>query len=308
MTTPHAPTREDLAPLRLSFSKVDTYQSCPLKYRYRYLDKLPTSASPEMSWGSSIHAGLAAWWHPSTVGGPPPTQVMTAALYRSWDRRGFRTMARDDELAWYREAQQVLRRHHEQHAQSYTPAVAVEQWFTLELDEQVTVVGAIDKVERAEAGTLAIRDWKTSRKPRDRDQVAASLQLAVYALAARQLWDNQVATVGFDYVVPGVQVSVPVDQIDTDAAVAQILAAAAEIRAGRYPATPSKLCGWCDFRDRCPMFDGDGPDLAGLAVTERRELLRRMERDRQRLAELEPVIVAALGDDALDDVVTVLTD
>lgn len=47
---------------RLSFSRVDTYERCPLLFRFRYVDKLPSTPSPDLSWGSSIHAALEAWW------------------------------------------------------------------------------------------------------------------------------------------------------------------------------------------------------------------------------------------------------
>jgi hypothetical protein len=58
------------------------------------------------------------------------------------------------------------------------------------------------------------------------------------------------------YLATGERLSIPVDEAwlaHKDVAVAdlarRVMAAEA---AGGFPATPSKLCAWCDFRSRCP--------------------------------------------------------
>ena len=297
------PAAEDQLPgmpeprIRLSFSRVDTYRSCPLRFRFSYVDKLPTKPSPHLSWGSSIHTAIEAWWD-SKLPEPPPVEVLLRSLYDGWDDSGFAGMPRGEKLKWYGHAQDVLRRHHARHAPTYVPAVASEAWFELNLGEDVQVVGSIDHVARTPGGGLGIVDWKTNRKAKDRRRVAGSLQLAIYALAARALWGHDPEWVALDFVVPGVRVTVDRAEIDTDAAIATIHEVAARIRAEAFPPTPSALCPWCDFRAACPAFDGDGPDLAGLAVVELDQLRRRRTRDERRIAELEELIRDRLGEEA----------
>jgi putative RecB family exonuclease len=285
------------ARLRLSFSRVDTYQTCPLKFRFGYVDKLPQEPSPHLSWGSSIHAALEAWWD-QKLPTAPPVEVLQQALYDGWDDSGFAGMERAEKLEWYRHAQQVLRRHHERHAASYVPAVATEEWFTLELDDDIEVVGSIDHVARTESGGIGIVDWKTNRKAKPAKYVAGSLQLAIYALAAKALWSVEPEWVALDFVVPGVRVTVPREDIDTEGAITALREVAERIRAEAFEPAPSKLCGWCDYRALCPAFEGEGPDVPGLAVVELAELRRRRARDEARIAELEALIRERLGDDA----------
>ena len=283
--------------LRLSYSRVDTYERCPLKFRFRYLDKLPSSPSPDLSWGSAIHAALEAWWD-QKLPNPPPVDVLHRALYDHWDDTGFAGMTRDEKLVWYRHAHSILTRHHELYAQNYLPAVACEQWFELDLGDDIAVCGSIDQVARTGDGGLGIVDWKTNRRARPRADVAGSLQLAVYALAARELWGQEPAWVALDFVVPGVRVTVDRAEIDVDGAIARIRQTADSIRAERFEANPSPLCKWCDYRGVCPAFEGDGPDVPGMAVVELQRLRRRRDRDSARIVELEQLVTRFLGDEA----------
>ncbi len=282
--------------LRLSFSRVETYRQCPLKFRFAYVDRLPGEPSPQLSWGSSIHAALDAWWD-QKLPQPPPVETLLSALYDHWEDEGFAGMHRDEKVRWYRHAQDVLRRHHARHAAEYVPAVATEQWFSLDFGDDVEVVGWIDHVARASSGGIGIVDWKTNRKAQTREQVAGSLQLAIYALAAERLWGHRPEWVALDFVVPGVRVSVPRERIDTEAASRAIRDVAARIREAAFGPAPSKLCGWCDFRAQCPAFAGDGPDVPGLAVVELRRLQRRRERDDARIAHLQALVRERLGQD-----------
>ena len=40
------------------FSKLDVYRTCPRKFKYQFIDKLPQPSSPAMDRGSKIHEGL----------------------------------------------------------------------------------------------------------------------------------------------------------------------------------------------------------------------------------------------------------
>jgi hypothetical protein len=44
------------APTRWSYSSLSTYESCPAKWKYSYLDNLPYAASPAMVRGTRLHA------------------------------------------------------------------------------------------------------------------------------------------------------------------------------------------------------------------------------------------------------------
>lgn len=271
--------------VRLSYSRIDTYRTCPLQFRFAYIDKLPGKPGPHLSFGTSVHGALEAFYD-RTLFGAPSEEDLLQFLYDAWDSTGFAELDRDTQVSWYRKAQDVLRRYHRRAVADYRPAADTEKWFELPVGDTALVVGSIDRVDVDDDGSYHIIDYKTG-KLRDRDQVASSLQLAIYALACDHLYGRLPATVSLDFVSAGTEVRVPLEHIDLDRARQIILDTADRILAETYPAEPNRLCGWCDFRALCPAWEGDGPDVLGPAVEELSRLRRRVRRDVRAMRALE---------------------
>ncbi|MTV26905.1 PD-(D/E)XK nuclease family protein [Nitriliruptoraceae bacterium ZYF776] len=274
--------------VRLSFSRVDTYQLCPRKFRYAYVDKLPGRPGPHLSFGTSIHNALEAFYDRKLPACPTEEELL-GFLYEGWDTSGFVDLPREEQLDYYRHAQQVLRRFHRRAAPSYRLPAATEAWFELPVGYEATVVGSIDRVDVDDEGRLHVVDYKTNRKVKDRARVAGSLQLAIYALACRHLYGALPATVSLDFVVAGVEVVVPLEELDLEGARQAVLDTAAAVRAEHYPPTPTPLCGWCDFRSLCPAWpdEGEPADALGPAVRHLRDLRREVARGVRELREAE---------------------
>lgn len=284
-----APRDPDDDRLWLSFSRTDTYLRCPQRYKLGYVDKLPDPPGPSLSWGATIHRALEVWFG-AKLPSPPPVEVLLKALYDHWDDRGFAGMPREEKVRWYREAQAVVRRAHERLAPDYVPAVASEQWFEIPLDGDVVLCGSIDHVTRTRPGGLGVVDFKTDRRAKTRQQVRASLQLALYAFATQQLWGIEPDWVALDFVAADVRVVVDAADLDVSAAVDRVLEVADAVRAEAFAPRPGRQCRWCPFRTACPAWDGEGPDVLGAAVTELAAVRRRHARDAARIAELERIL------------------
>ena len=159
------------------------------------------------------------------------------------------------------------------------------------------MVGAIDRIDAHDDGSLHVVDYKTNRRARTRAQVRGSLQLAIYALATEELYGRRPATVALDFIVPGVLVTVPVEELELDAVPARLASVARRIRSGEETPVPNRLCDWCDFKDVCPVWaegsvhpDGDEPQSLGRALKERDRLGRSLVRDAKRLRQLDAAI------------------
>jgi RecB family exonuclease len=286
------PLVDDGGRVRLSFSRVDTYRLCPTKFRYAYVDRLPGRPGPHLSFGTSIHAALEAFYD-RKLPTCPSEDDLVGFLYDAWDSSGFAELPREEQLRWYRHAQDVVRRFHRRVAERYRLPAATEAWFELPVGDLAVVVGSIDRIDADDDGALHVVDYKTNRKVRDRERVAGSLQLAIYALACEHLYGRLPATVCLDFVVPGVEVRVPLERIDLDAAREAVTDTARGVLAEHYEPTPNRLCDWCDFRSLCPAWEGDGADLLGPAVTELSRLRRQVARDVRALREMEAGVARA---------------
>jgi putative RecB family exonuclease len=272
--------------IRLSFSRIDLYTTCPRSFRYRYVDRLPSRPSRHLSFGSSVHAALEAF-HDQALPEHPPLEVLLEALYEHWDASGFADLPREEQVRSYRHAQDVLRRYHARGPLDGRRVVATEAWFEVPFAYEAVVVGSIDRVDVDDDGDLHVIDYKTSRRARPRTEVARSLQLSLYALACQHLYGRLPATVALDFVVPGVTVAVGLDELDLDAARRAVLETAAAIRAERFPVTPNRLCDWCDHRAVCPAWSPDSEAVYGELAAEVVARRRRLTAQVRELRELE---------------------
>ena len=302
---------DDKGRLRLSFTRVDTFEQCPRRFRYQYVDGLPQVPAPQLSFGSSLHATLE-WLYDRKHPVLPSLEETLKALYDSWQTEGYVDVGRDEQLAAYEHARNIVSNLHARISkEGFRLPVAVEAWFEVEFPGDVVVIGAIDRIDADDQGLLHVVDYKTSRRARTRSQVQQSLQLAIYALATRELYGQLPASVALDFIVPGVTVTVPTEDLDLAAVPQRLEQVAARIRAGEDTPTPNRLCDWCDFKDICPAWtldivpgnhdaeeadSADQPASLGRAVQERERLARSLARDARRLQLLEAAI-ARLADE-----------
>src|SRR3990167_6862840 len=69
--------------MRLSYSSLETYHTCPLKYKLREIDRIPEPKSKEAVFGTLIHAVLRFVHTPSLI---PPTLEQALDFYaKSWN-------------------------------------------------------------------------------------------------------------------------------------------------------------------------------------------------------------------------------
>lgn len=286
--------------IRLSFTRIDTYRNCPRRFRYTYIDRLPSRPSPHLSFGTSLHAALEAF-HDRQLPERPTEQELLDALYAGWDQRGFAELPREEQVAYYRHAQQVLRRYHARGEPTDRRTVATEAWFELPFEYQAVVVGSIDRIDLDDADELHVVDYKTGRRARPRSEVAGSLQLSLYALACQHLYGRLPATVSLDFVVPDLTVTVALEELDLDAARDAVLETAAALRTQGFPTTPNRLCDWCDHRAICPAWEApEGAQAYGEAVTDAAQRRRRLTREVRELRELEAGLQRLAAERGLD--------
>jgi RecB family exonuclease len=117
-----------------------------------------------------------------------------------------------------------------------------------------TVVGRIDRVDRLGDGHVVITDYKTG-KPRSQDDADESLQLSIYALAARAKWGYQADRLIFYNLQENAAVVSQRAPIQLEEAKAKIEEVAANIAAGEFEPKPGFHCSFCAYRNLCPTTE-----------------------------------------------------
>jgi len=268
-------------PLSLSFYQVDDYLTCPLKYKYVHVLRVPIAPHHAIVYGSALHKAVQEFHRLAAHGQTMSEADLLAAFDRAWSNEGFLT--REHEEARLEAGRAALRRFREDQMRPGTVVPAyVEKEFSFVLDgdrvrgrmdrvdieripAEETLIGVVarqqaDLVTPALPGLyperVTITDYKSSdvRDPaKARERARESLQLQIYAMAfqaetgrlpdALQLWFLESGLIG----------RVEPEPKRLDKARESIGRAAAGIRARNFAATPDYMaCRYCAFRDVCP--------------------------------------------------------
>ena len=125
-----------------------------------------------------------------------------------------------------------------------------EQSFEIRIGD-TTVAGRIDRIDSRPDGTVAIVDYKTG-KARDQEDADESLQLSLYAIAAREKWGYKVGSLIFHNLEENVPVSTMRSESDLLSARQRVEAAARGIAEGIFTAKTGIHCNFCAYRSLCP--------------------------------------------------------
>jgi len=134
--------------------------------------------------------------------------------------------------------------------------VALEKSVRVDFGEFV-VGGRVDRVDALPDGTLKVVDYKTGKFPKNEARTREEdLASPVYARGASGAFvDLPVTVVEYLYLDTMERLVVDVDpvwQAHKDAVVTGLAQGVLAAEAGGgFPAQPSMLCGWCDYRTRC---------------------------------------------------------
>ncbi|MDQ6715180.1 MAG: PD-(D/E)XK nuclease family protein, partial [Actinomycetota bacterium] len=164
---------------------------CPLLYRFRVIDRIPSPPSPAAARGTLVHAVLERLFD---LPAAERTPAAAAALVPGqWDQ----LVEADPELA------EMLAADPERTQESWYAEAArlIDTWFVLEDPTRLepaerelyveadvdglTLRGYVDRLDVAPNGALRVVDYKTGRSPSEHFEAKALFQMRFYALV---LW------------------------------------------------------------------------------------------------------------------------
>ena len=246
--------------LSLSHYQVDDYLTCPLKYKYIHVLRVPIREHHSVVYGKALHEAISFYLRRKLAqarGDATPGSGVTEAevlevFGGAWHSVGF--LSREHEDLRLEEGRAVLRRFMEREERTGLIPTVVERPFTFLLGT-TKVVGRFDRVDERD-GRVAIIDYKSSavRDQKEADRKAKeSLQLAIYALAYDQMHGRIPDVVELHFLESGLVGSARKTEGELEETRTTIGEVARGIRARTFTATPGYLqCSYCAFREICP--------------------------------------------------------
>jgi DNA helicase-2/ATP-dependent DNA helicase PcrA len=240
------------APLRLSFNHLDDYQTCPLKYRYVHVLRVPLLAHHRVVYGAAVHKAIQHHFRARLEGRESGEAELLEAFRSAWVSEGF--LSREHEERRFTAGEESLRRFLAGEAEEALVPTGVEQEFSF-FAGRTRVVGRYDLVV-SRGDQITILDFKTGTvddPKRAAERARESLQLDVYALAHLRTTGRLPDRVELRFVESGLSGGKRPTLEEAEATEASIRDVADRIRRREFPAAPSWMaCGQCAFRDICP--------------------------------------------------------
>ncbi len=283
VVAPEGPITE---PLSLSFYQIDDYLTCPLKYKYAHILRVPLAPHHAIIYGLALHKAGQLFHSRQARGQVMSEEELCEAFEAAWSNEGF--VSRDHEEARLEAGRAALRRFRA--AQLAPDAVIptyVEREFSFALGGD-RVRGRWDRVDIEPAGEdvqepadesrtpspspmadvvsptlgmlgperVTITDYKSSDvhdPAKARQRARESLQLQIYAMGYEAMTGRLPDAVALHFLESGLVARVEVDPKRLARARARITRAADGMRARNYTPTPDYIaCTYCAFRDICP--------------------------------------------------------
>ncbi len=242
-------------------SKLTTYEDCPRRYRFAYVDRPSPPKGPAWahnSVGASVHTALRNWYGlPPERRGPEQLPILLKA---TWVGEGYRDEAQEREV--YRRALTWL----EGYVAGLDPhdePVGVERTVGAKTG-LLALSGRVDRIDRR-GEELVIVDYKTGRAGLSTDDARGSRALALYAYATERVFRRRCRRVELHHLPTGTVAGHEHTEESLARHVARSEATARDIRAAEqavaagsdpdaaYPTVAGPQCSWCDFRKACPV-------------------------------------------------------
>jgi DNA helicase II / ATP-dependent DNA helicase PcrA len=234
--------------LLLSASDIDTYRTCPLKYKFARVFRIPTEPTLNQRFGIFVHQVLERY-HQAQIRN---MDELLGLIDAGWRRGGFGTSEEERQLR--SKADAALRRYHERFEEQDAEPVWFERGFQFRMGAH-TLRGRVDRVDRLPDGGYELIDYKTGR-PRTASQLREDVQLSLYAVGAREAWDLDASRQAYLYVLDDEKVPVPHEDIDRDWIADTVGEVADGISSQGFEPTPSyAACSICDYRIVCPAAE-----------------------------------------------------
>src|SRR5450631_3736097 len=260
----------------LSPSRAADFMQCPLLYRFRVIDKLPSPPSAAAARGTLVHAVLERLFDlPSSERTIKAAAAMVEPQWRALleGRPELAELVEDSDpsavASWFGDAVSLIERWFALEDPTRLEPAERELYVETDLDG-LTLRGYVDRLDVTPTGEMRVVDYKTGRSPSELFEGKALFQMKFYALVLWRLRGKVPRMLQLVYLANSEIVRYSPDEADLLAVERKLRALWKAIetaaQTGDWRPSRSRLCDWCDHRALCPEWGGTPPPLPEAAA------------------------------------------
>lgn len=231
---------------KLSPLRVRVFDTCRLRYRYQYVDRIRARLRIGDTAGSLVHRVLSDFFSKA-----PASERTSGHMLRMFDE-GWRALSpRYLQIAGVEALHAESRAQLERFAREADLAaqpIRVEEYIEVEIADGVVLFGRMDRIDEEPDGTLHIIDYKTGIDAHEADPT----QLRLYAILVEQKLERTVSKGSFWFLDDGTTWTTDLSASDKLEVRTQLLITVNDMLAvSEFPATLGSHCRHCPYLYAC---------------------------------------------------------
>jgi len=244
--------------MNTSYSALNSFQTCPLRYKFSAIDKIRTGKkSAEAVFGSVLHSTMQFIHTGSFL---LPTQKETLNYFsQKWNSDVFDNEFR--ERAAFAQGIKIIQNYYKNNNPDDFQVIDIESRFSVDLKHEGEVhliSGIIDRIDKTSNG-YEIIDYKTANKLPAQAHVENNLQLLIYLLAFLKRYPQlkkapEKVKLSLYFLKHDTKLSTTKTLPQLKKETEKIFNLFNEIKNSDFEPKTSPLCDWCDFQKICPMW------------------------------------------------------
>jgi DNA helicase-2/ATP-dependent DNA helicase PcrA len=231
---------------------VDSYRRCPQKYLFTYLWSLQEGAKATLTFGRVMHSTIRRVMAEFKKGNRLPFEEVQRLFETEWSAAGFEDDYQEGE--YKKDGLEQLRALHQAVLQETPEILELEKTFALPVENNVVLKGRIDQINSLGRGDVEIVDYKTGKAKKE-TEARRDLQLSIYAIAAKEIFEMNPARLVFHYLQDNSRQETTRNAKQLEEAQEIVQEVAADIRARSFPAKEGFICRSCAYRPICPAHE-----------------------------------------------------
>ncbi len=237
--------------LYLSRQQIDDYYTCPKKYYFVNVVKVPLPTDWHFMYGSAIHETLQRYFAKKQRGEKPDLESMILDFNTYFKNEGFITRQQEEQR--HKDGLETLARFYDHDQKENLMSDMIEEKFEF-AEDNLKINGRYDLVIKNKEG-VEILDFKTSEVKDQKDadrRIRESTQMKIYSLAWMEKY-GEIPQTTLSFIESDKKGSRKFKQADLEKTREMILEVAEGIRSENYTAKPDKRkCKWCPYKFNCP--------------------------------------------------------
>jgi len=252
-----------------SNSRIGAYENCPMQFKYKYIDRIKPEEefeTVEAFMGSRVHESMEKLYTYVKMQKEFSLENLLAYYEKLWGKNWSEDVQIIKKEFTAEDYKNVGKKAITNYYSRYKPfdqerVLGLEKTIqiTLKDDNNYRLQGIIDRLSETKDGFYEVHDYKTGGYLPAKKHFEEDRQLAIYQLGVQKEFDDVKEVdliwhyMAFDKEFKSKRSKRQLNELENEIVI--IIDDIEQAKEKDYfPATPTKLCDWCEYQDICPAM------------------------------------------------------